>query len=42
VRHGRGLLVASDPGEDGGVTTASRVTENSYGLHPDSAIELQD
>src|SRR3981081_1325101 len=33
VRHGRGLLVASDPGEDGGATTASRVTENSYGLH---------
>jgi phosphate transport system protein len=42
VRHGRGLLVANGPGEDEGSTTASRVTENSYGLHPDSAIELQD
>ena len=42
VRHGRGLLVTNDPGEDGGSTTASRVTENSYGLHADSAIELQD
>ena len=42
VRHGRGLLVANGPGEDGGTTTASRVTENSYGLHADSAVELQD
>src|ERR1700692_3244269 len=41
VRHGRGLLVANGPG-DGGSTTASRVTENSYGLHADSAVELQD
>jgi len=42
VRHGRDLLVANNPGEDGGSTTVSSVTENSYGLHPDSAVELQD
>jgi phosphate transport system protein len=42
VRHGRGLLVANGPGEDGGATTAARVTENSSRLHPDSAVELQD
>ena len=42
VRHGRGLLVTTDQGEDGEATTASRVTKNSYSLHPDSAAELQD
>jgi phosphate transport system protein len=42
VRHGRGLLVNAGPGEDGGATTASRVTENSYGLHQDSAAEVRD
>jgi phosphate transport system protein len=42
VRHGRGLLAANGPGQDGESTTASRVTENSYRLHPDSAVELQD
>jgi hypothetical protein len=42
VRHGRGLLVANGPGEDGRATTATRVTENSCRLHPDSAVELQD
>src|ERR1700730_5580248 len=42
VRHGRGLLITTDQGEDAGSTTASRVTENSYSLHPDSAAELQD
>jgi phosphate transport system protein len=42
VRHGRGLLVATGAGEDGGATTASRVTENSYSLHSNSPDELQD
>jgi phosphate transport system protein len=42
VRHGRGLLVTTDQGDDGGSTRASRVTENSYELHADSAAELQD
>jgi phosphate transport system protein len=41
VRHGRGLPAVNDSG-DGGSTTASRVPENSYGLHADSAVELQD
>ena len=45
VRHGRGLLVTRDQGnqgDDGGSTTASRVTENSCRLHPESAAEVQD
>ena len=45
VRHGRGLLVTRDQGnqsDDGGATTASRVTENSCRLHPESAAEVQD
>ncbi|MDP9340020.1 MAG: phosphate signaling complex protein PhoU [Acidobacteriota bacterium] len=42
VRHGRGLLINAGPGEDGGATTNSRVTENSYGLHQDSAAEVRD
>jgi phosphate transport system protein len=45
VRHGRGLLVTRDQGnqgDDGGATTASRVTENSCHLHPESAAEVQD
>jgi phosphate transport system protein len=42
VRHGRGLLVTTGQGEDGGSTTASRVTENSQGLHPASAAGGQD
>jgi phosphate transport system protein len=41
VRHGRGLLVTNDSGE-GGSTTTARVIENSYHLHADSAVELQD
>jgi phosphate transport system protein len=45
VRHGRGLLVTRDQnnqGDDGGSTTASRVTENSCRLHRESAAEVQD
>jgi phosphate transport system protein len=42
VRHGRGLLVTTGAGEDGGATTTTRVTENSYSLHPESAAEMQD
>lgn len=45
VRHGRGLLVTRDQGnqgDDGGSTTASRVTENSLRFHPESAAEVQD
>lgn len=45
VRHGRGLLVTRDQGnqgDDGGATRASRVTENSCRLHPESAAEVQD
>jgi phosphate transport system protein len=42
VRHGRGLLVASEQGDDGGATQTSRVTENSRGFHADSTAEVQD
>jgi phosphate transport system protein len=42
VRHGRGLLVSTGQGDDGGSTTSMRVTENSYGLHAVSEAELQD
>jgi phosphate transport system protein len=42
VRHGRGLLVNIGPGEDGGATTASRVTENSHALHQNAAAEVRD
>ena len=45
VRHGRGLLVTRDQGnqgDDGGATTDSRVTENSFRFHPESAAEVQD
>jgi phosphate transport system protein len=42
VRHGRGLLVNAGPGEDGGATTASLVTENSHALHQNVATELRD
>jgi phosphate transport system protein len=42
VRHGRGLLVTTGQGEDGGSTSASSVTENSQGLHPASAAGVQD
>jgi phosphate transport system protein len=42
VRHGRGLLVNAGTGEDGGATTASRVTENSHALHQDAGAEVRD
>jgi phosphate transport system protein len=42
VRHGRGLLVNTGAGEDGGATTASRVTENSRGFYQDSEAEVRD
>ena len=45
VRHGRGLLVTREQGnqgDDGGSTIASRVTENSLRFHPESAAEVQD
>jgi phosphate transport system protein len=42
VRHGRGLLVTTSQGDDGGSTTASRVTENSYGFHAEPPAEVQD
>lgn len=45
VRHGRGLLVPRDQnnqGDDGGSTTASRVTENSLRFHSESTTEVQD
>jgi phosphate transport system protein len=42
VRHGRGLLVPTGQGDDGGSTTSMCVTENSYGLHAVSEAELQD
>ena len=42
VRHGRGLLVIGVGGDDGGATTFSRVTENSYNRHADSEVNLQD
>ncbi len=42
VRHGRGLLVSNGRNDDDGSTISSRVTENSYSLHPDSAGGLQD
>lgn len=42
VRHGRGLLVTTAAGDDGGATTAYRVTENSSGLHRNSATKLQE
>ena len=42
VRHGRGLLVTGVGGDDGGATTSSHVTENSYNRHADSEVNLQD
>jgi phosphate transport system protein len=42
VRHGRGMRVASGPGEDGGATVAARVTENSSGFHAESVAKVRD